>query len=922
MSIKIDQFSGIAPKVSEHLLEGNMAVTANNVRIDSGALVPIKGLGAAINTASAIKSIYKQGAEWRTTAVKDLDFIESPIANDLYSRLYMTSAGMPPRYLFGNLADNTDLTTNDYLLGIPQPKRPLKLAEEGIATGVIVTKQIFTAGTLTFNGSANVLGTTIYTDNTAAPQWSVQSYSTQVYKGGCALRFRFPRTANGAVIGLNTSPSADASFSSIDYAFCGLPNGKYTIYEGSVKKIITEKAFDANDLFEIEYAGTFVKYKVNGLTIHTSKAAAALKFYMDSSLQTGPSKITDIQFGTYAVPTDGSDKFKAGGLKLTATDAWCTVDKNTITKVTPKGKTATTDWDTGAYSSQVIVGDSAVRFSFKNNKRACVGINIKSRDNDSWTSIDFGIISNGSGSCQPCAGGVLLTGGTAVQSHSPTDIFEVQSNGTTNVFFIKRSGSTVTTFYTYTVPLTSPDLTTQRFRVDTSLYSAGASITGILFGTYTTTATAMDIASEADTEKYRSYVYSYVSPLGEEGPPSAPTSITVNDLQPVLLTFTTNQVPDPINGVAQPKPILAEITPPPVKQLGQSLPYNMVGGKFRIYRTALGTTNSEYLFVADVEMTATIYRDAALDVSLSEIMPSMNWFPPPVDMTGLKMTAHGFAVGYSGNALCPSEVNMPHAYNWFNQIAFAGTIQGLGIMGDSIIVFTSEFPYLVTGSTPDNLTAIKIDHPQTCSNPSSIVNMEGTLVFASPDGLVAATANDMKVITGDYLTREQWKAYNPSSMRGFYYEGMYIGFSRSSGTTPIANAFIFDLRAERPILTTLTGFDIIDGFNDLDSDTLYLLTSNGLICAWEQGNSQTWTWKSKLEYIPIPQCPGALRIYTNGAVTYKLYGDGVQVATGTVSNNSIVRLPANYRAKSFQMELSGASSVQSFAIANAISELS
>lgn len=57
-------------------------------------------------------------------------------------------------------------------------------------------------------------------------------------------------------------------------------------------------------------------------------------------------------------------------------------------------------------------------------------------------------------------------------------------------------------------------------------------------------------------------------------------------------------------------------------------------------------------------------------------------------------------------------------------------------------------------------------------------------------------------------------------------------------------------------------------------------------------------------------------------MTYKLYGDGVQVATGTVSNNSIVRLPANYRAKSFQMELSGAASVQSFSIANAISELS
>jgi hypothetical protein len=197
--------------------------------------------------------------------------------------------------------------------------------------------------------------------------------------------------------------------------------------------------------------------------------------------------------------------------------------------------------------------------------------------------------------------------------------------------------------------------------------------------------------------------------------------------------------------------------------------------------------------------------------------------------------------------------------------------------------------------------------------------MEGTLVFASPDGLVATTANDMRVITGDYLTREQWKAYNPSSMRGFYYEGMYLGFSTSLASIPIG--FIFDLRTEKPILTTLTGFNIIGGCNDLASDLLYLLTSAGQICAWNAGNSQAWTWKSKLQYIPTPQCPGALRIYSNGAVTYKLYGDGTQVATGSVSNNSIVRLPANYRAKTFQMELSGSATVNSFSIANTISEL-
>jgi hypothetical protein len=387
----------------------------------------------------------------------------------------------------------------------------------------------------------------------------------------------------------------------------------------------------------------------------------------------------------------------------------------------------------------------------------------------------------------------------------------------------------------------------------------------------------------------RYYVFTYVTPQGEEGPPSPVSSvISVTDTETVTVTFTADTLND----------------------------YNLgVGSVRRVYRTAQGTSGTVYLYVGEVPIATLTENDTLLDAALGEEIPSTNWFPPPYNMVGLKATPNGFFVGFSGNALCVSERLLPHAWNPNNQLAFPDDITAIAVTGDSIIVLTLGAPYLVTGTSPESLSAIKIDNPQTCSSRASVVNMGGYIMFASPDGLVSATANDFNVATLALLTRDQWQGYTPSSVRAFNYENIYLAFTNTK-------AFMLDLRGSEAILTDLSGFNFLAGYYDPTDDTLYLLDSAGNIKSWETGAAQSFTWKSKPLRLSVPACPAVVRGFGSGNFTLKLYADGELVATKTIVSGKVDRLPSGYRALEFQVELSGAVTIESFAIAGSVAELS
>lgn len=124
--IRINTFSGIAPKLSRQLIPDNMARDARNCRLLSGELRGIGQLRMVHDFGnSAIKSAYRlpDGANpdiWVGFNTPDIDFVDAPLINDTYERFLWT--GNPSQAF---VAVNSKQRLRDglpaYRVGVPFP---------------------------------------------------------------------------------------------------------------------------------------------------------------------------------------------------------------------------------------------------------------------------------------------------------------------------------------------------------------------------------------------------------------------------------------------------------------------------------------------------------------------------------------------------------------------------------------------------------------------------------------------------------------------------------------------------------------------------------------------------------------------------------------------------------------------------------
>lgn len=110
------------------------------------------------------------------------------------------------------------------------------------------------------------------------------------------------------------------------------------------------------------------------------------------------------------------------------------------------------------------------------------------------------------------------------------------------------------------------------------------------------------IAATADVLYTTTYVFTYVTSYGEEGPPSPPTTfVEYADGHVKELNFPTNPSGQYAFGA---------------------------GALKRVYRTASGSSSSEFLFVGECPIFQDEFEDTLLDGQLGEVMPSTNWYRP------------------------------------------------------------------------------------------------------------------------------------------------------------------------------------------------------------------------------------------------------------------------------------------------------
>ena len=383
----------------------------------------------------------------------------------------------------------------------------------------------------------------------------------------------------------------------------------------------------------------------------------------------------------------------------------------------------------------------------------------------------------------------------------------------------------------------------------------------------------VSISGEVDdtlTPNDVSYVYTYVTADGREGPPSAPSTVeAMVDGQTATITMPTE-----------------------VFASG----HNLGSGSYkRLYRSNTGSTNTQFQYVKQVAIASESTTDNADAATLGEVLPSAGWIGPPDgtliengqtlypdgSLKGLIPLAQGVMAGFTGKRFCISEPFLPHAWPINYRITTEEDIVAIASTSNGVAALTDGQPYFITGTDPSAMTAIRVDLAQACVNVHSVVDMGDYILYAGPDGLCAVESASGSVVTRGMISAKQWNTdFNPTTIRAFRHEGTYVAFHGTGG-------WVYDPRGDESALSTLTvAADIRGGYRNPKDGQLYIIVGNKIKKYQGGSTSNTLKFKSKKFVTPSPVSMSWVSVNANVyPVTVKVYGDGTLLARHTLSKS-------------------------------------
>lgn len=411
-----------------------------------------------------------------------------------------------------------------------------------------------------------------------------------------------------------------------------------------------------------------------------------------------------------------------------------------------------------------------------------------------------------------------------------------------------------------------------------------APLSGITFGTITPPVGETDDTTTDDETRY--YVHTYVSAMGEEGPPS-PASAEVN-------------IPIPGSSIV--------LNLPAVESNNNNITLR------RIYRSATTDSSSGWYLVGETAIATTAITDALTTDQLGAELETEDYLPPPATMKGLCLMANGIAAGFDGNTILFSGAYLPYAWPEAYQMTTEDDVVAICPIGTSLVVGTKGYPYVLAGVTPAAITSQKLMLQQACISKRSMVAVDGVVLYASPDGLVGISESTAALATEQILSREQWLAMHPSTLRAWAFEGKYIGLTDNTG-------FIYDPKSN-DFCTLSNTWNA--AFNDMKSDALFIAKGTALYTWRSSSTAQSFTWRSK-KFIRLPGMSYTCARVVSSDITkigFKLYVDGVlklTLAVGAVPASAF-RLPV-VRGDQWQIEITGTAKVSRITFATSMAEI-
>ncbi|MEA3639913.1 MAG: hypothetical protein VBE63_08215 [Lamprobacter sp.] len=352
----------------------------------------------------------------------------------------------------------------------------------------------------------------------------------------------------------------------------------------------------------------------------------------------------------------------------------------------------------------------------------------------------------------------------------------------------------------------------------------------------------------------------------------------------------------------------------------------------RIYRSAGGS----FLFVAELgldefsvegESGAPFASDALPPEMLGELMPLT--MEPPEGLRGIVNLPNGIVAGFHDRDLYFCDPYRPYSWPEAYRLTVDYPIVGLGALDTTLVVLTKGHPYFVQGAHPDSMVMVRSPVEQSCVSKQSIVSLGGSVLYASPDGLIALSPGGSSNVTDALFTREQWQEwFDIENLHGYAHDGRYHAFhprktheiryqdSEVTSEVPLSG-FVFD--PGRGVLIT-HDLPYLGGFSDLRSDQLYVLDSRSLR-VWNEGVQEIYTWRSKRFDVPHESWFSWGHVEAYGyPVTFRLIVDGRERFVHEVASRRAFRLPVIV-GRDWEVELSGQHEVTKITLAQSSQEL-
>lgn len=314
----------------------------------------------------------------------------------------------------------------------------------------------------------------------------------------------------------------------------------------------------------------------------------------------------------------------------------------------------------------------------------------------------------------------------------------------------------------------------------------------------------------------------------------------------------------------------------------------------KLYR--IGGASSKFIEVAQLDLATTVYKDTVPSISTSlPLLSTQQFIPPPA---GLRYLVENNAMffGALGSLLRFTPVDTPDSWPELFFLKFPSTITGIAVIQLGLLVFTQRETYLVSGTGPTTLTKQLLTKDQGCINHDTIVNVKGSAIWQSYDGLCISNGGTPAVLTKKKLDRQ-----NFSSVHAVVYNEQYFLQLQDN------SIFVWDYRFEpiaKYINDNTTSLAVANnqlyGFNGTTAYLMENSTANAV--------ATFRTGKLFLASIITEKLIDSFFVHAEAGVSIEVLINGTSVGTYvTTSGNSKIKLPkVNTRYTFVEFIISGA----------------